>query len=285
MTELPQLKTIFEYDNYRAFLRDYYLYRKATDTKFSYRYFARIGGFKSGNILKIVIDGQINITDETIQKFCKALKLNKEESLFFRNLVHFNQSTLSEERARYSQELLRSRTFKQIYPLSENQYRYFDCWYFPIVRGLVALVEFQEDPEWIASQVNPPITPGEAKRALAGLLELGLLSRNETGRLTQINPTVTTSNAITSSSLAHYHREMLKKAGESIDRVPRAHRDLSAMTLSLSNESVRMINELTEKFRRDVVDVASRDQNPDVVFQLNTYFFPVTQIKAERDGK
>lgn len=278
-------KTVFEYDNYREYLRDYYMAAKARDKKFSFRYFARVGGFKSGNILKIVIDGKINIVDETAEKFCKALKLNREESLFFRNLVHFNQAQSTEERLRYSKELLRSLTFKKMYPLMEAQYRYFDCWYYPTVRGLVNTEGFKEDPNWIAKRVNPQISPAEARKAIDELLQLGLLSRNETGKLVLSNPTVTTSNAITSSSLANYHREMMNKAAESIDRFPRELRDLSALTLTVSKDSVGVLKEMSEKFRRDILEVVSRDSAMNSVYQLNIYLFPVAMTSEEEESK
>lgn len=279
MNEKTALKSIFEYDNYRHFLRDYYTYWKAQDKKFSYRYFANRGGFKSGNILKIVIDGEINIIDGTIEKFCKALKLNKEESFFFKNLVMLNQATTSEDRAKYAKELLRSRTYKRIHPLSEYQYRYFDLWYFPVVRGLVALENFKENPQWIAQQLQPSITPAEAQKAIDELLILGLLSRSDTGTLIQSNPTVTSSDSIVSSSLANYHRQLLDRAKESIDRFSRTQRDLSVMTIAVSEESFKLIKELSEKFRRDVIEIAERDSHPDSVYQLSTYLFPTTLKK------
>ena len=283
MDKAPSLKTVFEYDDYRIYLRDYYFHSKATNKNFSYRYFAKLGDFKSPNILKIVIDGKINIVPETIDKFSKAMKLNKEESAFFKNLVLFNQATSSEEKQKYSQELIRSRTFKRTYPLSEAQYHYFDRWYFPIVRGLVNLTDFKEDPEWIAKKINPPITTSEARKALEELINLGLLSRNESGKLVQTNPTVVTTNAITSSSLAQYHKEMMKKAAESIDRIPRNQRDLSALSLGLSSESATIIKEMIEKFRRDILEVASKDQGPNSIYQLNIYLFPIT--KGEDEGE
>lgn len=256
---------------------------KARNKKFSYRFFARLGGFKSGNILKIVIDGEINITGETAERFCTALKLDREESRFFKNLVLFNQADSSEERQRHSKELMRSRTFKRMYPLSEFQYRYFDFWFYPVIRGLVALPNFKEDAQWIARQIRPAVSPAEARRALSELLELGLLSRDETGRLVQSNPTVVTSNAITSSSLAHYHREMMRNASESIDRFPREKRDLSALTLAVSRDSASVIKDLAEKFRRDVLAEAAKDRGIDSVYQLNIYFFPVTDVGGEGD--
>jgi uncharacterized protein (TIGR02147 family) len=282
---MSELKSIFEYENYREYLRDYYIDAKSRNKKFSYRFFARLGGFKSGNILKIVIDGEINILPDTAEKFCKALKLDKEESTFFKNLVLFNQASTTEERARHSKELLRSRTYKKMHPLSESQYHYFDLWYFPVIRGLVALPDFQEDPQVIAKQITPEITPSEVKKALSELLQLGLLSRDETGRLVQSSPIVSSSNSITSSSLASYHREMMTKASESIDRFPRELRDLSALTLGVSKESVKLIKEMAEKFRRDILEAVAKDPGSDSIYQLNIYLFPVAEVQKEEEPK
>src|ERR1700722_999673 len=95
-------KSIFEYDNYRDFLRDYYLSAKAENKNFSFRYFSRIAGYKSSNFLNLVMKGKSNISLESIGKLTEAMKLNKEESVFFRNLVHFNQSDNSEDKQTFS---------------------------------------------------------------------------------------------------------------------------------------------------------------------------------------
>jgi uncharacterized protein (TIGR02147 family) len=165
-----------------------------------------------------------------------------------------------------------------LHPLSEAQYQFFGSWYYVIVRVLVGLPGFKENPEWIAKKINPAITPAEAKRALQELLKLGLIERNEKGHLVQSNPNLTTSDAVTSSSLALFHHEMTKKAAESIDRVPRAKRDLSAMSLGISSETAGKIKEMTEKFRKDIVELANKDTAPNSVYQLNFYFFPIAEI-------
>jgi uncharacterized protein (TIGR02147 family) len=275
-------KSIFEYDDYRAFLADFYQHAKEENRKFSFRYFSRIAGFKSSNFLYLVMKGKSNISPESCESLAKAMKLNKEETAFFKNLVLFNQAKTSDEKQRYSHELLRSRTYQKIHPLSEAQYRYFGTWYFTVVRGLVGLPGFKEDPEWIAGQVSPAITPAEAKRALEELIKLGLLLRDPQGKLTQSSSNVASTSAVVSSSLAHFHREMMKRASESIDRFPREQRDLSAMTVGVSVETAKKIKELAEKFRGDIVDMVAKDQAPDVLYQLNVYLFPVTEPKGEK---
>jgi len=40
----------------------------------------------------MIMDGKRNLGTPCIEQFAQALKLNKEESLFFRHLVLFNQA-------------------------------------------------------------------------------------------------------------------------------------------------------------------------------------------------
>ncbi len=92
------MKSIFQYLNYRIFLKDYYTELKAEKKHFSYRYFSRRANINSPNFLKVVIEGKRNLSSKTIDKFAKAIGFNKSEAVFFRHLVLFNQAKTSSER-------------------------------------------------------------------------------------------------------------------------------------------------------------------------------------------
>lgn len=274
-------KNIFEYDDYRKFLTDYYSFAKKENKKFSFRFFSRIAGFKSSNFLFLVMNGKSNISAESAARLAQAMKLNKEQSEFFRNLVMFNQATKSSEREHYSQQIMNSRSYRKSHPLTEYQYRYFSVWYFSVVRGLVGLPDFKEDYEWIGRQISPAITPQQSKDAIEQLIELGLIARVD-GKLVQTKSNITSANSIVSSFLAHFHREIMKMSVESIDRFPRDKRDLSAMTIAVSAETFEKIKERAEEFRKEVVKIVGQDTHPDRLYQVNLYLFPVAEIKGDK---
>src|SRR3989338_9919808 len=91
---------IFEYDNYRSFLKDLYALLKQEKSAFSFRFFSRQAGFRSPNFLKLVMEGKRNLSPESIEKFAKGLKLNKNEADFFRRLVLLNQATTDRKSTR-----------------------------------------------------------------------------------------------------------------------------------------------------------------------------------------
>ncbi|MGZ3744195.1 MAG: TIGR02147 family protein [Pseudobdellovibrionaceae bacterium] len=282
---MAELKRLYEYENYRDFLKDFYVHSKANDKKFSFRYFSRIAGFQSSSFLKQVMDGQRNLSEQGIEKFAKALKLNKDESLFFKNLVLLNQATIVDERHFYSREILRSRTFKKLNPIKESQLKYLSEWYFIPLREMVTLPYFREDPEWISKQLRPSISAEEVQKALDELLSIGLLLRDAQGRLIQGSKDIFVADQITSAFLAHGHREMIKKASESIDLIPSARREISAITINLSAESFKKIKEIIHNFRNDIRAEAAREEKPDAVYQVTLQVFPLVETYVEPQGE
>jgi uncharacterized protein (TIGR02147 family) len=271
-------RTVFEYNNYREFIRDYYLSSKARNKKFSHRLFARLAGFKSSNFIKFIIDGQSNISEESANKLALAMKLTKEEAHFFRNLVSFNQASTTDERHHFARELVACRTYRKIFPLKEALFNYTSKWYLSVLRGLVGLKAFREDLEWISQNIFPAISEAEIQKGFDELLKLNLLKRDEMGNLVQTSSNISSEDEVALSSVAHFHREMMVRASESIDRVPREKRDISGITIGMSIETAKIIKEKVQKFRREIVEIATQDGNANAVYQFNLQLFPLIEL-------
>lgn len=275
---------IFEYTNYRAFLSDLYRYRKAQSSKVSFRQLARAAGFSSPNFLKLVMDGQRNLSRSGIDQVAKAIRLKQDEATFFRNLVFFNQATRAEEKQFFAEQLLRSASLKRLKPLQRAQFEVFSHWYTLAIRELVTLTGFQENPAWIAGKLVPAITPAEAAGALETLLALGLLSRSPEGRLVQSEAQLTTGDEVYSVSVAKYHREMMARAADSIDRFPAEKRDISSVTLALSKEGAARIKKMVQEFRKEVLAAAAQEASPSGIYQFNFQVFPLSAEDNDEDS-
>ena len=154
---------IFAFTDYRAFLAQYYQAAKKHNRAFSYRYFSRKAGYKSPNFLKLVIDGQRNISNDSVERFAHALKLNASEQRFFADLVAFNQASTEVEKNVAFERVTASRRFRQARRLDKAYFEYLSNWYYPAIREMAGRPDFREDPEWIAAQLLPPIRPTQAK--------------------------------------------------------------------------------------------------------------------------
>lgn len=75
----------------------------------------------------------------------------------------------------------------------------------------------------------------------------------------------------------------MKKAAESIDRIPREMRDISGVYFSFSLENMKAIKDLVHRFREEILELSSRQATKDIVFQLNLQLFPVARVDPKGD--
>jgi uncharacterized protein (TIGR02147 family) len=268
---------IFKYLSYRRFLADYYEAGKANQRGFSYRYLARRAGFVAANFIKLVIDGKRNLGTESTHQVAEALRLTDEEHRFFVDLVAFDQASNDDERNEAFSRITASKRFREAHLLDAALYDYLSHWYYPVVRELAGRPDFIEEPEWIADHVLPAITPREASAALETLLRLRLLQRDGNGRVVRGEATLTSGHEVQALGVANFHRAMLQKASESIATVPQLERDLSAMTVCVSEERVPEVKKRLAEFREALMDFCDADPSPERVYQINIQFFPMSR--------
>lgn len=271
------LPDIFEYIDYRAFLGDYYDAAKDNVSAFSYRYFARIAGYSSPSFLRHVIRGERNLSTESVEKFSGALGLDEEEAEFFRALVDFDQAETNQDRRRAFEAVASSRRFRQARRIDSALFEYLSHWYYPAIREMIARPDFVEDPAWIAGQLQPNIEPEQAAQALEILFELELVVRAEGGQLRRGDPSLSTGHEVRSLAVASYHRQMLERAGDSIELIDRRWRDLAAMTVCISPDTAAEIKQRIHEFREVILELCDRDAAPRIVYQFNSQLFPLSQ--------
>lgn len=270
---------IFNYLDYRRFLRDWYEAAKKTRASFSYRTFSKRAGFRSTNFFKLVMDGERNLTEESLVKFMTGLKLNKQEQEFFRNLVFFNQAKTHEEKDLYYQCLIRSKKYNQLKPIERQHYEYYSTWYHPVVRELAVSKDFDGTPEWIAKKVFPPITPAQAANSMELLEQLGFIEKIGENKWRQSSTLLSTGPEIVSHIVVNYHKNLLDVTKEILETVSAAKRDISTMTLGVAKERLPELKKKIQEFRQEILKLVSTDTHPEEVVQLNIQLFPVTRLE------
>jgi uncharacterized protein (TIGR02147 family) len=266
---------VFRFADYRAFLRAFYEQRKRVKRPVSLRGFSRRAGLRSPNYLKLVMDGDRNLTPELALRFAEACGLTGEAIEYFCTLVAFNQARSSPERELHYARLRRFRRYRDTQKLDVAQYAYHAEWFIPAIRELSARRDFVEDPAWIAKTLLPAITASEARKGLAVLLELGLLVRGTDGRLSQAEPLVGTPSGPLGHHVARYHRTMMLLAAESIDRVPREEREIASLTLCIEDSALAELKAELEQFEQQLLQRFGSEPGRRVV-QINFQLFPLT---------
>jgi uncharacterized protein (TIGR02147 family) len=271
------LVNIFEYLDYRAYLRDFYAQQKARSAAFSHRAFSRRAGLRSSNYLSLIMKGERDLSSEMAPRFAKACGLVKGEADFFCDLVLYCQAKTTDEKTRHHERLARFRKFRDAHQLDGEQTAYHQHWYIPALRELASLPGFVADPKWIASMLEPAIAPRQAADALETLCRLGLLLRDEQGKLRQAQPLVTTGPGPLGHQIFVYHRAMIDLAKRALDDVPRDERDISCLTLCVSEATLPRLKERIRDFRRELLQLAEADPHAERVVQLNFQLFPLSR--------
>jgi uncharacterized protein (TIGR02147 family) len=267
---------IYGYTDYRVFLADFYRAEKAKK-HFSHRAFSRRAGLRSSNYLYLVMRGERALSAEMAPRFAEACRLSKTEAEYFCELVAFGRATTIAERNRCYERLARFRGFRAAHRLDGAQAAYHASWYVPAIRELAARADFADDPRWVASMLLPPISPAQAKDALDTLSSLGLLVRCEDGRLRQAEPLVTTGKGPLGLHVVNYHRAMLERATDALESLPREERDISTLTLCVSEAGMERIKERVRALRRELLSEAEKEGPPMRVVQVNFQVFPLTK--------
>jgi len=269
---------IYEYLNYREFVKDMYHFKKNGGNGFSYRTFSRLAGFRSSNFIKLIMDGDRNLSLEGIQKFSKAFKLNKAQKNFFETLVLFNQAKNIDDKNRYYGRIAQTKCYNEVKQLEANQYQYFSNWYYVALRELVALENFREDPNWINKKLGINLSDDEIKKAIQVLFELKLVKRNKNKKLEQSDHKITTSPDIAHLAVLNFHKEMLTKASDSLEQSRTVDRDISALTVSLSKKQFDQIKERINQFRSEIHAIASENDQAHAVYQVNFQLFNLSEV-------
>lgn len=272
---------IFEYLDYRQFLRDLYAAAKQRGSAFSHRAFSRRAGLRSSNYLNLVMKGERDLSSEMAPRFAKACGLAKREADFFCDLVAYGQAKTTAEKRRAHERLARFRRFREAHQLLDEQTAYHEHWYVPAVRELVALPGFREDPTWIATILEPAISERQARDALAVLSRLGLLVRDARGKLRQAQALVTTGPGPLGHQVYVYHHGMIDLAKRALDHLPREQRDISSLTLCVSEAALPRLKERLSDFRRELLEQALLEAEPERVVQLNFQLFPLSRRAAK----
>ncbi len=281
------MESIFKYNNYRHFIRDYYHLKKRTTGYFTYRYFAQRAGFSSPVFIKLVIEGKSRLSDKSIEKLCHAMDLSKSEQDYFTNLVWFNQAKTAEKKHSYLEKL---RELNQKYcaeVLETDKFDFYSRWYYSVLREIAPNVKEDIDIEQLGSLLLPPLKKRETKKALDRLAQLGLLIKDEQGSYSQARKLISTGSEVESLAVRDLHTQMAECAKRAIEQVPKEERDVSGLTMGMSKKSYDHIMKELALFRQNIVRIIAEDTEPvERVYRLNLQLFPLSKdLKSAREDK
>jgi uncharacterized protein (TIGR02147 family) len=274
---------IYNFSDYRDFLKDRYRQLKAADPLFSFRFFSKQAGFGSPNYLKLVMDGKRNLSAEAIGKFAKGLRLDGHETEFFRYMVEYNQCDVPAKKKVYEAKLLYLRELFKVKTLIPELYDYYHEWYHAAIREVIKKGEVKNDPAAIGQNLVPAISEEEARNSIELLARLNFITKTGDGMLvSKETPEIDATSAAMAQKI--YYEQMAELAAQSLYTQGPETQDFESITLSLPHDKV---GELRAKIQQLLVQLgANNSQAPgDAVFQLNIQLFALTKAATPSTRK
>lgn len=271
---------IARYTDYRAYLRAMIGHLKTVRRGFSYRSFAKKAGFSSPSFLKLVAEGQRNLSAESIERVAHGLGLDRRELEAFEALVELGQAESDARKSRAYARIAKLAQRDPVRRLEADHFAAYSNWYVFVLRELTSLPDFREDPEWLAKRLRYKVRPDDIRRGLDVLERLGLLVRDEAGALRPAEKNLSSGPDVRNLAIRNFHRQMLARASEALDAVPVAERNVSGVTVSLTQRQYARAIELIQTLRREVLAL-SEDSDPadeaPQIHQLTFALVPLTQ--------
>ncbi len=272
---------LFDYDNFRLFLQDYFNEQKHLRAVFSHRFFAAKAGFSSSSYCLNVIRGRFNLTSKSIEKIAVAMELDNRQKAYFAALVEYNQAKRTEERERAWDRLLQMRSQNEFVHVSNNQKDYFSKWYYPVLRELAVHPFWDGDITRLARLVDPAISTEEARVGLCNLESWGLIKKDENGKY-QVTSLMLDANGVAPMDLRQIRREYVQHGIGALEAKRAFERFGTFTTLAMSQESYDYAVRVLEEARQKIIARASDDAYVDKVYEMMIMAYPMSHsVKKE----
>lgn len=269
---------VFEFQNYREYLKSYYEDQKLNTKSFSYRLFSKRANINTSSFLFHVIQGKKNLTKNSIVKVSGAIGHTKEEAEYFENLVFFNQSKTILEKTHYYSKLIEIKRPTSIQNIEKNQYEFYNEWYHCVLREVVSFVDFTGDCAALGKFLIPSINEKEVQNSLQLLEKLNFIHRTENGKFEQANDLIKAQPSPVEALIAQKFQIKMSELGIKAYDTTSIHERLgTATTFSISEQTYRLILLRAREFRREILELAKIDASPERVYQMNINIFPVTR--------
>jgi uncharacterized protein (TIGR02147 family) len=277
------MPNIYEYLDFRKFLRDFYEENKLQSPTFSFQSFARKAHIASSGFLLHVMKGERNLTRPVMLNVARAMKLTTGQTDYFENLVLFGQAQNQQEKDRSYMKILESRQDMNIKSLDDTQYEFYAAWYHSAVREIAGIVKNRLTATELAKLIVPSLTTTEAKHSLQLLEELNVLRKTADGVYEQTEPFFSGgSPLLRNMAIVHFQKAMIDKASQAWDYFKEKEIDMHTVTFSISENAEKIIRDEIGAFKSKLLNIIQMDSEQATrAYNININFFPVSKTIKE----
>jgi len=277
---------IGDYLNYRDFLRAFYLYKrevtKDNHRRYNYSFFSAAADIRSPNYLRLIIEGQRNLSEEMAFKFARAMQLNKEATDEFVLMVLYGQESDPMLRNQYLKALSDFRLQKSLKlgVIDKKTLEKFPNWIGWILFSLHDQEDARFTPSALKHLLRNKASETEIQNALNKLLESGeLVLDSSTGEIKKGRKQLDPSEDIPVDLIRRLQTQLMSLGLESLFQDSPVDREFGTLTLSLTKKEFEELRFQLRKFRKQIHkdnSIQRMQSKGERVYQMNLQLYPVT---------
>lgn len=268
---------IFDYDDYRDFIKEYYQEHKKRNSLYSFSTLGKMLGLDSSHAY-YVVQKKRNLPVRAVPAAKKMLGLEGRAAAYFDLLIVASRSKSEKTKNEILQKAFQLRDVKR-HLLEDNEIKYLSEWWTVVVRALIEVKHGNINVAEIANSLIPPITEEQAQTSLDILKSLGFI-KPITDKLVKLSdPHITIQGAEKAEAIRSFQSKVMQFAIRSLNEIPPDERDVSTITMAVDSKGFDDIRNMIKEFRKELQIRVDKCGVPDRVMQLNLALFPVAHNK------
>lgn len=276
--------SVFDFDDYRAYIQAYVEEKKAHNSGYSYRFIAQKLTCNPG-FFNRVVRGERNLSGDYLFGLISLFGLKGRERLYFELLVQYNQSKKSTEREHLYSRL---KEFKgsRVRELSQSEYALYDEWYNVALREVLNTFDISDTSIETCRELGrhfvPPVRGEFIQSSLESLLRLGFILKGDRGCYKLKDKLISSGVTIPPEVVKRVLTQFFQLGVQSLDRFHFDERLCSAVTVSISKDGYKKIEEKLAQVRREILAIAKEDTDVEDVYHMNFQLFPITKKRRSQ---
>ena len=283
-TQLPILST---YTDYRKYLLDFYNYKQKQTSHmlrpYSYSDFSAASDIKSPSYLKLIINGQRNLSAKTVEKFSKALGHCRQEKNEFLALVNYNQAKDPLERNNCLRTLSEIRIEKKmdLGELKAEEMNLLPSWVYWAIHSMTGLDKPSLNTTELYEKLKQRATKQQINTTLELLLKNQEIVASEDGKsFSKGNKTISGMQSIPPELIKKIQSELIYLGMESLLNDKPDSREFGAFTIAMTKKEFNDTKFEIRQFRKKLYSklLENRESTSgEKIYQMNFQLFELSK--------
>ena len=269
---------IFEYKEFGPFLVDMVNFRKQSKRGLSMRALAKRLN-RAPSLVSMFGRGERIPDPDLTQEICDALGLTPASTKYAVALNNFHRAKTVAAKTKHAEALRTMRPTSNDLLMDLDTFEVVARWHHFAILELISLPDFQGTADAIANEFDSTVTLDMVRKSLDLLQRLGFIEEKCSGTYVRSAGQVRLPTSVPSAAIRSYHKELLLRAHQAIDRQTMKERYNSSATVAVPVELIPEVGDRIKNFKNELVRfVDSKKESRDSkIYHFCVQFFRATK--------